>query len=339
MTLAAAMKCPVCRSQNCRAQLRVTSQEAAAHFRSDIGSAQFGKLRQAIEGLWQQSYNDLSQCDDCGFGFAWPYVAGDSQFYALAYETIGYPAEKWDFVRGLEAVQQHGLAPQRVLEIGAGYGFFLDKLVACLPVRPTILATEFGLPALQQLRAKEYEARDTDVRELGTQAPFDLICGFQVLEHLGDLDRLAATIDELLKPGGHAMFAVPNAALIAFNTSNDSMLDMPPNHIGQWSRAAFVEFGRKCRLDLIEFDVQPHSLGGIIKMDIGYSYLRRAQQNGTLANWARRHRTAKWGKAVAAGVALVQAPLRLPVWAAASRRSDLGESAFALFRKPEATLM
>ena len=328
------MQCPACDSHDCSAHLRVTSYEAAAHFRADIGTAEFGELQQSIETLWQQDYNDLSKCHACGFGFAWPYVAGDGRFYALAYPTIGYPADKWEFARALEAVKQHSLAPQRVLEIGAGYGLFLDKLVQHLPARPTILATEFGLPALRELRSKGYDARETDVRDLDEPVGFDLLCGFQVLEHLGDLERLAATVDRLLKPGGHAMFAVPNAALIEFNTRNNSTLDMPPNHVGQWTRAAFAAFGQKCGLELLEFEVEPHRFIEVIKMDIAYNYLRRAQRAGTIANWSRRHRAGVLGKAIAAGVALGLAPARVPTWAEASRRTDLGMSAFALLRKP-----
>lgn len=328
------MNCPVCGSADCSLEMRVTAREAALHYLADPQSERFSQLQRSIEELWQQDHNDLSLCQHCGFGFAWPYVAGNAKFYGLAYERADYPAEKWDFDRALESIDRHAITPNRVLEIGAGFGLFLDKLMAHHEGKPVVVATEYGLPALQQLRAKGYDARDTDVRDLDDVEPFDLICGFQVLEHLGELDRLADTLERLLKPGGYAMFAVPDIATLSFNARHQSMLDMPPNHIGRWTREAFAMFGRKCGLELVEFDTEPHRIAEFIKMDIAYSYLRKSQRPGTMANWSRRKRSTRFGKLVGVGMALALAPLRIPGWFEAARRTDLGGSSFALFRKP-----
>jgi SAM-dependent methyltransferase len=328
------LHCPVCRSGNCTRLRMVAVREAALHYQADTGSARFAELSARIEALWGQDHAWFAQCGECGFGFADPYVAGDAEFYALAYERASYPADKWDFNRALQALRDHRMAPARVLEIGAGFGFFLDRLCGELDARPEIVATEYGKPALEALRGRGYDARASDVRALGAVAPFDLVCGFQVLEHMDDIGGLARTLGALVKPGGLAMFAVPNPARLDFNHANGSMLDMPPNHIGRWTRTAFDAFARAAGMELVEFDTEPSTLGSVVAMDIPYSYLRRAQSEGSLAHWSRLQRSRRLGKAIGAMVAAAGIPRRLPVWAKALGRNDLGGSVLAVLRRP-----
>jgi SAM-dependent methyltransferase len=330
------LHCPVCQSGSCTRQRKVAVREAALHYQADTGSARFADLAAKIAALWGQDHAWFAQCGDCGFGFADPYVAGDAEFYRLAYERASYPADKWDFDRALRALRDHRMAPARVLEIGAGFGFFLDRLCRELGARPEIVATEYGKPALETLRGRGYDARASDVRKLGDLAPFDLVCGFQVLEHMDDLDGLAGTLGSLVKPGGHAVFAVPNPALLEFNLANGSTLDMPPNHIGRWTRTAFERFSRSAGLELVEFDTQPSSLRSVVAMDIPFSYLRRAQHEGSLAHWSRLQRSRPLGKLIGAAVAVAGIPRRLPVWAKALGRKDLGGSVLAVLRRPAA---
>ena len=326
-------QCPVCQSTALEASSDISSTEAALHFLADQSGERFAQLRATIEDLWGQPSCRLCTCQKCGFGFADPYVAGNGKFYELAFERAGYPSDKWDFRRAIRAFGDHAIQPGRLLEVGAGFGFFLDMLRGHLTNRPSIVATEFGLPALEALRGKGIDARQQDLRTLDT-APFDVLCAFQVVEHLDDLTGLATAMKRLIVPGGYAMITVPNAALIRFNAQNGSLLDMPPNHIGTWSPGALERLGKNAGMVVVELDTEPASLAGFIKTDIAFSYLRRAQFTGSFAHWSRRQRSKPYGKALGMGVALAYAPLRIPVWLKAAKRSDLGASTFILLRKP-----
>jgi SAM-dependent methyltransferase len=324
--------CPVCACSASDQLVRLNDVEAARHFVAEDQGERFAGLRQAIGRLWGGTEVAIRRCASCGFQFADPYVAGDSDFYALAFERADYPRDKWDFRRALMALDQHTIQANRVIEVGAGFGYFLDLLCKRPGTAPQIVATEYGLPALNALKSKGYDARACDIRELDC-APVDLICAFQVLEHLDRLDALAETFNRLILPGGYAILVVPNLARINFNMANDSLLDMPPNHIGGWTREAFERFGKRAGLDLIEFDTEPHRLADFVRQDIAYSYLRNAQRPGTLSNWSRLKRSSRFGKTIGAAVALARAPRRLPVWLKAAQRNDLGGSSFALLRK------
>ena len=327
--------CPVCQSADTAPLTQISSAEAALHFLADQNSERFAQLTATIEALWGQPSCRLCLCHECGFGFADPYVAGDGKFYELAFERASYPSDKWDFRRAIRAFGDHAIQPGRLLEVGAGFGFFLDMLRGHLTDRPAIVATEFGLPALEALRGKGIDARQQDLRALDAE-PFDVLCAFQVVEHLDDLAGLAAAMKRLIVPGGYAMITVPNAALIRFNAENGSLLDMPPNHIGTWSPGALERLGKNAGMVVVELDTEPASLAGFIKTDIAFSYLRRAQLPGSLAHWSRRQRAKPYGKALGMGLALAYAPLRIPVWLKAAKRSDLGGSTFILLRKPPA---
>lgn len=322
--------CPVCGSTRLSTTGSVTSQDAALHFCAREDASRFAELRGSIETLWGRTTADLHVCADCRFGFAWPYVAGDADYYRLAYERAQYPADKWDYVRAERALDELP-TPTRVLEIGAGFGYFLDRVRARVPA-VDVIATEYGEPAREVLTAKGYDARPLDVRSLD-EGRFDLICAFQVVEHMDDLAGLGATLERQLTPGGHVLVAVPNRERIAFDEARGSLLDMPPNHIGRWSREAFETFAAAHGLDLVAFDHEPHVMRTYIRTDIAYSYARRAQVAGTVPHWSAGLRRRRFGKALGVLVALLRAPVRIPVWIQAARRDDLGSSSFAVLRR------
>ena len=99
------------------------------------------------------------------------------------------------------------------------------------------------------------DIHELDLNRLGE--PFDVICLFQVLEHLDRLPELFGALHRLAAPGALLMVSVPNAARTAFFELNGALLDMPPNHIGRWSKKAFesLEFG----WELVDLQVSTES--------------------------------------------------------------------------------
>jgi hypothetical protein len=150
---------------------------------------------------------------------------------------------------------------------------------------------------------------------------------------MDDLDSLFTRIRDLLAEDGLLFVAVPNPKRITFNEQNGSLLDAPPNHIGRWSPAAFQILGARHGLRLDRLEVEPFSLGEFIKQDVVYSYLRRSQQAGTVANWSRALRSASYGKLVGAAVAALSAPRRINIWRKAARSGELGGSLWVKFTK------
>lgn len=90
----------------------------------------------------------------------------------------------------------------RVLEIGAGTGVLLERLLAAgfaeaVGVEPSHAAIAAASPAVRGL-IREGVFVESDF----APASFDLICCFQTLEHVPDPRALAAASARLLRPGG-----------------------------------------------------------------------------------------------------------------------------------------
>lgn len=114
------------------------------------------------------------------------------------------------FFRGV--LQRAGLcaSARRVLDVGAGDGWFADQLLADLgpDARVTCWDTGYSEDALSSLAGSlPPRAEFTQVRP---DRRFDLLLLLDVLEHVGD-DRgfLAVLLRENLEPGGHVLVSVP----------------------------------------------------------------------------------------------------------------------------------
>lgn len=79
------VECPV-RGRPCSdpPMYRYTASEAAAHFCPVTrDSDRFFRLERSINNLWHGSECRIYRCRDCGFGFGFPFVGGDEEFYSI----------------------------------------------------------------------------------------------------------------------------------------------------------------------------------------------------------------------------------------------------------------
>ena len=101
------------------------------------------------------------------------------------------------------------IRPRRtVLEIGCGQGAFGARLALraeYLGVEPD--ATSFAL-AKKRIESAGGLVRNVTSDAIGSDRLFDMVCAFEVLEHLKD-DRAAATRGAPGAPGGHLMISMP----------------------------------------------------------------------------------------------------------------------------------
>jgi SAM-dependent methyltransferase len=219
-------------------------------------------------------------------------------------------------------MEESNFRGSRVLEVGAGLGHFLDKIMDRHVPRSGIAALEFSTTGIETLRRKGYLALQEDIRTADVEPGFDAIFLFQVVEHMDGLDELFRRLSDLLAPRGRVFISVPHGKNADFFKKSGWLLEMPPNHIGLWSRPAFAIIGPRHNLEVREIDLEPFSLRGFVKQDIGSSYLRRTQKAGTLANWARSKRTGRNGKLIGVACAAAMAPLRIPVWIQAAKGGE-----------------
>lgn len=157
--------CPACLDISAEELRRFAAGESAQHFvLREADSARHEKLSAHLRSLWGGDQCSIMICSNCGFGFCRPFVAGDAEFYELAYPTVGYTANRWEFDRTLRELARIEIAGARALEVGAGFGMFLDKLPSIGIPKSHITALEFHSASRAMLSEKGYNVESLDVR-------------------------------------------------------------------------------------------------------------------------------------------------------------------------------
>jgi len=166
-----------------------------------------------------------------------PPVTGTPEFYTAITEKDYYVSEKWEFLEALLDIER--LHSQRILDIGCGSGEFL----ALLKSRGLEgLGYEFSPAVADLARTKGHTVFSGSFPEAmvatGPQEKFDVICLFQVLEHVADPIQLLEKARSLLHVGGILIVSVPDAKGPIRHFS-DSLTEIPPHHVSRWCEPAF----------------------------------------------------------------------------------------------------
>jgi SAM-dependent methyltransferase len=327
--------CPVCESTALTTLRSFTSEEAAGAFLVEAAVPErFAELVASVRRLWGQDSCAISRCGRCAFGFSNPYVAGDEEFYRLAFPREGYPKDKFEFRKSLEVLEGISLTGP-VLEIGAGPGHFLEKIAPSRIAPDKAVAVEFAPANIARMKALGFTTIQGDFRDVvSDDARFEAIFMFQALEHLDGIDAVFRKFGEILLPDGHLFIAVPNPDLVDFDESHGSLQDMPPNHIGRWRLDSFRAAAERYGYSVIDSAVPAYSVKGFIKHDVYFSYRRAVQNKGTLAHWARARRSGRFGAALGVAAMSVNSLARIPAWIEGiPRRAELGGCLWVYLQK------
>ncbi len=277
-------ECPVCKRNDCVKLWETNCEEAAQHFVLKEKDAQsYINLANHIEQLWGQRNNVVVKCLNCDLCFSHPFIAGDEKFYSLAYHRTGYPNWKWEYQITFNFLKSKRKG-FKLLEIGAGNGSFIKPLVNNFTSKENIYCTEFSEYGIQKLNEIGVKCFDDDIRNINFKEKFDIICMFQVLEHLDHLDDLFNSINDLLLKGGDFFVAVPDPKYIEFIELNGALLDMPPNHVTRWSRNAFQIIASRYNWQITKHRIHSAKWIDKIKQFALFYFLRKSQKKGSLAN-------------------------------------------------------
>ncbi|GAB3927640.1 class I SAM-dependent methyltransferase [Mucilaginibacter myungsuensis] len=285
--------CPICGNSDNKLLYKISSDEAAAQcmvvqpaWRK--ADAQV-KAAKSIERLWGGKTASVVGCTKCGVVFADPFVSGDAEFYNVVTHSdnsVDYnkiPLNwKWEFDKTfntLSSLYKNGQNIQ-LLEIGASIGDFAIGASKLIP-KENILCLEYSEKAVERIKNVGIKAMSDDFRELKDRpehiAKYDVICLFQVLEHLDRMDDTFETFNKLIKPGGHLFIGVPNDKNIKFNELNGGLLDIPPNHLIRFNKHSFKLLGQKYNWQLKELCVQPYTPLDVMKTVMYSQSLKRSQ--------------------------------------------------------------
>lgn len=177
-------------------------------------------LRVKDHFLSQETF-DIIECEHCGLLFTAPRPTPDvigkyyqsENYYSHQENKKGLIPRLYEFVKSFNIKNKvhmaiDGLPQGRLLDIGCGVGDFLvhvkEKGWEVLGLEPSEDAKNI---AEKRLSVRPLSPDDSSTL---TDASFDVITLWHVLEHVDDLKTQTSEIDRILKPGGRLVVALPN---------------------------------------------------------------------------------------------------------------------------------
>lgn len=213
----------------------------SAHFEGEISVSElvekyYSKLGIEVGHLFDQKKSiKVYRCTDSGYRFFYPFsVSGDGSFYQMLQNFDWYYMPwKWEHEQAFKFIKPG----MHILEIGCAEGEFLAKSRSLLNV--TTVGLELNLKALEKARAKGINVLQESVESHSesNSGVYDLVCSFQVLEHISDIKIFLEAQLKLLKPNGKLIISVPNnEGFLGLDDNN--MLNFPPHHMGLWDETS-----------------------------------------------------------------------------------------------------
>jgi SAM-dependent methyltransferase len=217
---AARPKCPLCGSGDTLFETRISAESIVKSYIA----AQRELVKHDLRGTpWIQVYH----CQRCHVVFFDPELPGSPEYYA------SFQAFDWYY---LEDKPEYDMAIKwmppsaRVLEVGCGVGWFGRKLTS-----GQYTGLEYSHAAAEKARASGLDVRTQSIEEHAVACPaaYQVVCSFQVLEHVSGPGAFISKCIECLEPGGLLIFAVPSEdSFLKF--AQNGYLNLPPHHLTRW---------------------------------------------------------------------------------------------------------
>ncbi len=197
----------------------------------------------------------IYECIDTGYQFFYPYIEGSDIYYSkLGNLAWYYSAWKWEHNIALNYIKENS----NLLEVGSGKGGFILSLkekIQCnstgLELNPDIkkITNEYNINLLNET---------IQVHSKNNIEKYDIVCSFQVLEHISGVNNVINSMIKSLKPKGKLIISVPNNdSFIKDNPLPSKVLNMPPHHVGLWNKTSLTNLTKYFNIKLIEIKEEP----------------------------------------------------------------------------------
>ncbi len=193
------------------------------------------------------------KCQKSGYCFYYPFeIAGDSSFYEKLQEGESYYMSwKWEHQVCNKFINEGS----KLLEIGCGRGDFIRKISSQYE---NIYCVGLELNKKAAASDERFKILNLSIENFSrnNQGIFDIVCSFQVLEHIPEVNSFLKASIKCLRDDGLLVISVPNNnSYIKYGKS--SILNMPPHHMGLWTDESLKRIGEYYNLELVEIAYEP----------------------------------------------------------------------------------
>jgi SAM-dependent methyltransferase len=240
------MNCPLCNGSKTVRRRCIDTSELIPRWNDDFGidiRGEFGEV----------TVIELYKCADCQIGFFKPdSLAGSPRIYEeLGKREWYYVPHKWEHDVALLDLD----GARNGIEIGCGFGSFVDRVRRQKNI--PFEGCEQNPSAVQVARSKGVAVLLEDSENLAKRLPsaYDVVCSFQVLEHVTHPRNFLKSLCDLLRPGGKLLIGVPNGN--SFLKHRLDLLDLPPHHMTRWTADSMMRIQRLFPLKFVRLAYEP----------------------------------------------------------------------------------
>ncbi len=246
--------CPLCRTSEAQPLERYLFDDIWDALRTEWAVQLSPEVRSAHA---PQEFTTAQRCTACGLEWFAPAIPGNSQFYGELMRSTPYIVDRWEFA----VVAATVTTTDHVVDLGCGDGALIRRIA---PQVGRAIGVDTNEDPIQRLRADGYEASNEAFASFAGREShaFDVVCAFQVAEHLEDLDLLLAPARALLHPNGKLFLSVPDRDRPG--RAPLEPLDLPPHHLSRWSQPQLEALARHGGLSLERVLRSPPTYGHVV---------------------------------------------------------------------------
>jgi 2-polyprenyl-3-methyl-5-hydroxy-6-metoxy-1,4-benzoquinol methylase len=227
------------------------------------GSGKQDPFLSAKDHFLTGEFFEIVKCSGCGFRFTNPRPeAGELGKYYQSEEYISHSdSRKGLFASVYQKVRNYTLGKKRnlvnkyskkgeILDIGCATGQFLNTMASdgwgATGIEPdektrNNAISAYGLKVFPEEKLHSF-----------TEASFDVITMWHVLEHVSDLNGRMAEISKLLKPGGTVIIAVPNCESADAKKYKDFWAGYDlPRHLYHFTKSDIMRLAEKFGFEIV----------------------------------------------------------------------------------------
>jgi SAM-dependent methyltransferase len=182
-------------------------------------------------------------CPLCDFRFYSPQLSASGAFYEyLQKYDWYYRQDKPEFKFARKYIKSH----YNVLEVGAGAGYFTNDLTC-----KSYIGLEYNDASIELAKKKGINIIKESIESFSylKNQSFDVVCAFQVLEHIANPKSFIESCIRVTKPGGFLIFSIPSADSYASLFPNHT-LNLPPHHVSLWTDKCLIKLAETFDLKL-----------------------------------------------------------------------------------------
>lgn len=228
--------CPLCSSQNYQITQNIDIDNLIDSW---IKERNFNP----ISDVYRHKTLEQRRCNICGL-YYYNYLLIDTpELYELLSQKNYYPKNRPEYEIGIDIIKD--LKPSSLIELGCGCGNFLSKISAFVKSH---IGIESNKRALTLCQEKKVNATNT----LSKKQKFDVVCHFELLEHVTNIDEFIKDNISLLDKNGLIIMGTPNPESI-LNFTCTTILDLPPHHKYMFSKQTLDWLAKKYQLDITHY--------------------------------------------------------------------------------------